>query len=135
MKVLSPDITHKSDVGGVALDLENEAVVRQAFAAIMEEARQKTPAARLEGVTVQPMVRDPHGVEMILGIKKDPIFGTVVMAGMGGTSAELFADRSLGFPPLNERLARRMLESLKIWPLLNGYRGRPPVSSTACWKS
>ncbi len=125
LKILSPDITHKSDVGGVALDLRNEAMVRQAFADIMSRARAKLPAASLEGVTVQPMVRDPHGIEMILGIKKDPVFGTVVMAGMGGTNAELFADRSLGFPPLNERLARRMLESLKIWPLLNGYRGRP----------
>lgn len=128
LKILSPDITHKSDVGGVALDLKDEAAVRQAFAAIMERARQKAPAARLQGVTVQPMVSDQNGVELILGIKKDPVFGTVVLAGRGGTDAELFADRSLGFPPLNERLARRMLESLKIWPLLSGYRGRPPVS-------
>ncbi len=127
LKILSPDITHKSDVGGVALDLKDEAAVRQAFAGIMEQARQKAPAARLQGVTVQPMISDPNGVELILGIKKDPVFGTVVLAGRGGTDAELFADRSLGFPPLNERLARRMLESLKIWPLLNGYRGRPPV--------
>jgi len=74
------------------------------------------------------MVSDQNGVELILGIKKDPVFGTVFLAGRGGTDAELFADRSLGFPPLNERLARRMLESLKIWPLLSGYRGRPPVS-------
>lgn len=125
LKIQSPEITHKSDVGGVALDLRDEAMVRQAFADIMDRARAKLPAARLEGVTVQPMVGDPHGVEMILGIKKDLVFGTVVMAGMGGTNAELFADRSLGFPPLNEHLARRMLESLKIWPLLNGYRGRP----------
>ena len=73
------------------------------------------------------MIRGADGVELILGIKKDPVFGTVVMVGMGGTTAELFADRSLGFPPLNERLARRMLESLKIWPLLNGYRGRRPA--------
>ncbi|HEX7501971.1 MAG TPA: bifunctional acetate--CoA ligase family protein/GNAT family N-acetyltransferase [Acidobacteriota bacterium] len=128
LKVLSPDITHKSDVGGVVLDLGSAAEVRQAFAAIRERARRKNPAARLDGVTVQPMVHDPNGVELILGIKKDPVFGTVVLAGMGGTNAELFADRSLGFPPLNERLARRMLESLKIWPLLNGYRGRPAVN-------
>ena len=73
------------------------------------------------------MVRTGDGVEMILGVKKDPTFGTVIMAGMGGTTAELFGDRALGFPPLNERLARRMLESLKIWPLLQGYRGRPAV--------
>ncbi len=128
LTVLSPDITHKSDVGGVVLDLGSAAEVRQAFAAIMERARRKKPAARLDGVTVQPMIQDAGGVELILGIKKDPVFGTVVLAGMGGTNAELFADRSLGFPPLNESLARRMLESLRIWPLLNGYRGRPAVN-------
>ncbi|MCU0235955.1 MAG: GNAT family N-acetyltransferase [Acidobacteria bacterium] len=126
LKVLSPDITHKSDVGGVVLDLQDEDMVRRAFAAIMERARQALPKARLEGVSVQPMVSSADGVELILGIQKDPVFGTVVLAGMGGINAELFADRSLGFPPLNERLARRMLESLKIWPLLNGYRGRRP---------
>jgi acetyltransferase len=127
LKVLSPDITHKSDVGGVVLDLQDEAMVRQAFFGIIERAKQKSPAARVDGVTVQPMIRGADGAELILGIKKDPVFGTIVLAGMGGTTAELFSDRSLGFPPLNESLARRMLESLKIWPLLNGYRGRKPA--------
>ncbi len=128
LKVLSPDITHKSDVGGVVLDLKDADGVRRAFAAIAERAQRLAPAARLAGVTVQPMIRGVEGVELILGIKKDPVFGTVVLAGRGGTGAELFADRSLGFPPLNERLARRMLESLQIWPLLTGYRGRPAVA-------
>ena len=128
LKVLSPDITHKSDVGGVVLDLQDGAAVRRAFAAIRERAGRLAPAARFSGVTVQPMVRDDEGLELILGIKRDPVFGTVVLAGRGGTGAELFADRSLGFPPLNERLARRMLESLKIWPLLTGYRGRPAAA-------
>ena len=131
LKVLSPDITHKSDVGGVVLDLKDAEAVRLAFAEIGERARRLAPGARLEGVTVQPMVARENGVEMILGIKKDPVFGTVVMAGRGGTEAELFADRSLGLPPLNEPLARRMLESLRIWPLLDGYRGRPPAAKEA----
>jgi acetyltransferase len=74
------------------------------------------------------MVNVHDGVELILGIKKDPTFGTVMMVGMGGIGAELLGDRSLGFPPLNERLARRMLESLRIWPLLQGYRGRPAAN-------
>jgi len=74
---------------------------------------------------VQKMVRLQDGVEMILGVKKDPTFGTVVMAGMGGTAAEIYRDRSIGFPPLNERLARRMLDELRMKPLLEGYRGRP----------
>ncbi len=86
------------------------------------------PSARLEGVTVQPMIRAKEAVELILGAKKDSTFGSVMMAGLGGTTAELFGDRALGFPPLNERLARRMLESLKVWPLLRGYRGRPALA-------
>lgn len=125
LKVLSPDITHKSDVGGVALDLEDDGMVRSAFHGMMGAVRKRAPRARLDGVTVQKMVETRDGVEMILGIKKDPTFGTVIMAGTGGTAAELIGDRALGFPPLNERLARRMLEELKCWPLLQGYRGRP----------
>ncbi|HOD66943.1 MAG TPA: GNAT family N-acetyltransferase [candidate division Zixibacteria bacterium] len=125
IKILSPDITHKTDVGGVALGLEDDAMVRSAFAHMMLAVGEKAPRARIEGVTVQPMIDPRDSLEMILGIKKDATFGTVMMAGMGGVAAELLGDRSLGFPPLNERLARRMLESLKIWPLLQGYRGRP----------
>jgi acetyltransferase len=128
LKIHSPDITHKIDVGGVALDLEDAGMVRLAFERIISSAKTRRPDARIDGVTVQRMVRMKDALEMILGIKKDPVFGTVMMVGMGGTGAELFADRALGFPPLNERLAKRMLESLKMWPLLNGYRGRPPVN-------
>jgi acetyltransferase len=128
LKIHSPDITHKTDVGGVVLDLENDEMVQSAFDRILASVGTKRPDARVEGVTVQRMVRMKDALEMILGIKKDPVFGTVMMVGMGGTGAELFADRALGFPPLNERLAQRMLESLKMWPLLNGYRGRPPVN-------
>jgi acetyltransferase len=125
LKIQSPDITHKTDVGGVALDLGDAPMVAAAFQGMMHAVRERAPHARVEGATVQRMVRARDGVEMILGIKKDPTFGTVVMTGMGGTAAELFGDRALGFPPLNERLARRMLEELRIWPLLQGYRGRP----------
>jgi acetyltransferase len=125
LKILSPDITHKSDVGGVALDLEDAGEVRIAFFRMMKTVIAAVPGARLEGATVQKMALVGDGVEVILGIKKDPTFGTIIMAGAGGTAAELFGDRALGFPPLNERLARLMLESLKIWPLLQGFRGRP----------
>jgi acetyltransferase len=128
LKVHSPEITHKTDVGGVMLDLEDEGMVRNAFDRIMANAAARRPEAKLLGVTVQRMVRTKDALEMILGIKKDPVFGTVMLVGLGGTGAELIADRALGFPPLNERLAKRMLESLKMWPLLNGYRGRPPVN-------
>lgn len=128
LKIASPDITHKSDVNGVALNVEDEEMVRGAYGRIINAVNAKRPEARINGITVQPYVDGRDGVELILGIKKDPVFGTVMMAGMGGVGVELFGDRSLGLPPLNERLARRMLESLKVWPLLNGYRGRPQVA-------
>ncbi len=128
IKILSPDITHKTDVGGVALNLEDEAMLRGAFDRMMLSVAEKAPKARVDGVTVQSMVNFHDGVELIVGIKKDATFGTIMMVGMGGIGAELLGDRSLGFPPLNERLARRMLESLRIWPLLQGYRGRPAAN-------
>lgn len=128
LKILSPDITHKSDVGGVELDLRDEDAVRRAYDRITSSAAEKQPGAKITGVTVQPMVKMGNNIEMILGTKHDPLFGAVLLVGSGGITAELFNDRALGFPPLNERLARHMLESLKIWPLLNGYRGNPPVN-------
>ncbi len=131
LKVRSPGITHKTDVGGVALDLAGAEMVTAAFHNIVRNARERRPDARIEGVTVQKMIEAADSLELILGIKKDPVFGTVVMAGMGGVGAELLADRSLGFPPLNERLAMRMLESLRMWPLLTGYRGRKPIDVEA----
>lgn len=123
MKIQSPDITHKTDVGGVVLNIKDEDGVWTHFKSMTKSVREKMPEARIEGVTLQTMVNIKDSVEMILGIKKDPIFGTVLLAGMGGTGAELFNDTQLGFPPLNERLARMMIESLKIYPLLKGYRG------------
>ncbi|MEW5923996.1 MAG: bifunctional acetate--CoA ligase family protein/GNAT family N-acetyltransferase [Candidatus Zixiibacteriota bacterium] len=128
LKIYSPDITHKTDIGGVALNLESEEMVRSAFRKIIASAMEKQPGARINGVTVQPMIDSRNGIELIAGIKADPVFGTVMLVGMGGISAELLGERTLGFPPLNERLARRMLKSLKIWPLLQGYRGRPPIN-------
>jgi acetyltransferase len=128
VKINSPDITHKTDVGGVALSLDNASTVRESFERIIGSVSQKRPDARIDGVTIQRMITKGDSTELIIGIKKDAVFGTVIMAGMGGIGAELFSDKALGFPPLNERLARRMLESLKIWPLLRGYRGRPAVN-------
>lgn len=126
LKILSPDITHKSDSGGVVLNIKDENTVWMTYKNMTESIKQKMPDAKIEGVTVQPMFDAKDSVELILGIKKDPVFGTCMMIGMGGTAAELFKDKSLGFPPLNERLARRMLENLKIYPLLKGYRGSTP---------
>jgi acetyltransferase len=125
MKVLSPDITHKTDVEGVALNLTSDEEVVSAFGHIVKTVKDKRPDALVEGVTIQRMVAAPVGYELIVGAKRDHVFGAVLMVGAGGITAELLQDRALGLPPLNERLARRMLESLRSWPLLRGYRGRP----------
>jgi len=125
LKIHSPQITHKTDVGGVALNLTTDDAVRATFEKMVAKVKQKRPDADIRGVTVQKMIIYPNSFELIMGTKKDPIFGAVILVGMGGTAAELFRDRALGLPPLNESLARRMLESLKSWPLLQGYRGKP----------
>lgn len=126
LKVDSADILHKSDVGGVVLDIENEELLRAAYHLMMDRVSKNAPNAKIDGCTVQEMIEIRDSVELILGIKKDAVFGTVIMIGMGGTEAELIKDRRLEFPPLNERLSSRMIESLKIYPLLKGYRGRQP---------
>jgi acetyltransferase len=128
LKVFSSAITHKTDVGGVELNVSNEEQVRQAFERIMTRAKQYRPDAHIDGVTVQHMVVASNGHELIVGAKRDRVFGMVMLVGAGGTMAELFADRALELPPLSERLARRMLESLRSWSLLTGYRGRPSVN-------
>jgi acetyltransferase len=125
VKIDSPQISHKSDVNGVALNLPDAAAVRMAFARVTERARQMRPDAEMAGVTVQSMMTYPNGYELILGTTKDPVFGPVIMVGLGGVAAEVFQDRAFGLPPLNETLARRMLKSLRSWPLLAGYRGKP----------
>jgi acetyltransferase len=112
----------------VALNLANDDVVRQAYSRMLKTAGEKRPDATIVGVTVQKMVTYPNGFELIIGTKRDPVFGSVIMVGMGGIAAEVFRDRALALPPLTESLARRMLESLRSWPLLQGYRGRPGVN-------
>ena len=128
MKLMSPQITHKTDVGGVKLDLADERAVAAAYEQIIKSAQERRPEAQVEGVTVQEMVTAPVSYELIVGVKRDPVFGAVLLVGAGGITTELYQDRALGLPPLNERLARSMLESLKSWPLLTGYRGKPGVN-------
>ena len=123
LKVQSPDITHKLDVGGVALDVKSEEMVRATFQNMLKSISEKLPEAHIDGVSIQKMVDTRDAVELIMGFKKDKLFGTVMLIGMGGTSAELLNDKRLEFPPLNEKLAMQMLQSLKIYPLLTGYRG------------
>jgi len=124
LKILSPDIIHKTDAGGVVLNLSCDDDVRTAFGDIMRQAKKFNPKAVIEGVTVQPMIRG--GYEVIIGSKTDSLFGPVVLFGMGGVGVELFKDVSIGLPPLNQTLAKRMMEETKVYRLLRGYRNKPP---------
>jgi acetyltransferase len=124
LKLLSSGITHKSEAGGVKLNLTSEEQVSRAFTEIVDAARAYDPKAEILGVTVQPMVAR-HEVELILGCKKDKFFGPVILFGMGGMMTEILRDRALGLPPLNLSLARRMIASTKAFRLLKGYRGIP----------
>jgi acetyltransferase len=123
VKLYSHTITHKTDVGGVQLNLKDAAAVRHAYEVIQESVTAKKGAEHFEGVTVQPMV-NWTGYELILGSSIDPQFGPVLLFGMGGQLVELFKDRALGLPPLTTTLARRMMESTKIYGALKGIRGR-----------
>jgi acetyltransferase len=126
MKILSPQISHKSDVGGVVLDLRCADDVKHTFHTMVKRAKEKIPDATIQGVTIQKQVKN-HGYELILGSKKDPVFGSVVLFGLGGIYTELFKDRAIGFPPLNQTLAQRIIEKTKAYELLKGFRNIPPV--------
>ena len=120
VKIHSADIQHKSDVGGVKLNIKDEADLRAAFETVMTNCRNNAPEAKLEGVLLKPMLK--AGVEMIIGVKNDKDFGPMIMVGMGGVFVELFKDVQLAPAPLTKEQAHRMLESLNSYPLLNGYR-------------
>lgn len=124
-KVDSPDILHKSDAGCVILSLTNEEEVAEAYDRIIENARHYNPEARVRGVQIGEML--PQGLEMIVGVNNDPDFGPVILCGLGGVFVEVFKDVSLALAPINEKEARKMLESLKAYKLLNGYRGTEKV--------
>jgi acetyltransferase len=130
LKLHSEMITHKTDVGGVQLNLGDAEAVRQAFRLIRDSVTKKAGAEHFLGVTVQPMVK-LEGYELILGSSLDPQFGPVLLFGLGGSLVEVFQDRSLCLPPLNTVLARRMMERTRIFKALQGVRGRPPVDLPA----
>lgn len=129
MKIDSPDIGHKVDVGGVLLNINTELEVRGAYEALISNAKHHRPGALIVGVLVEKMVKKDF--ELLVGAKKDPVFGPVLAFGLGGTAVEVFQDISIGLPPLNMALARRMIERTKVYRLLQGYRGRPGVDLQA----
>ena len=127
LKILSRDITHKSDVGGVVLNLMSVDAVRAATAEILARARAKQPDARLSGVIVQPMVVRPKARELILGLADDPTFGSVIVFGRGGTAVEVINDKALALPPLDLVLARDLIARTRVSRLLQAYRDVPAV--------
>jgi len=121
LKIASPDVTHKSDIGGVALDLSEPEGIREAAQAMRERLRERSPDARFTGFTVQPMVRRPDAYELILGLTDDEQFGPVILFGQGGTAVEVINDRAVGLPPLNMRLSREIMSRTRIYKLLRGH--------------
>lgn len=126
LKIVSPQILHKTDVGGVKLNLNNEGEVIKAFDDIVKAAKKHKPKAKIDGVSVQPMARP--GIEVIIGMSKDQQFGPVLMFGLGGILVEVLKDVSFRIVPLTKRDAREMIKEIKGYPILQGYRGHEPAN-------
>jgi acetyltransferase len=131
LKIYSPDITHKSDVGGVVLDLEGAEIVREAAEAMLRRVAMKAPRARLQGFIVQEMVYRPMAQELILGMAVDAQFGPFILFGHGGTAVEVIDDKALALPPLNLSLARELMARTRVFRVLKGYRDHPPAKLDA----
>ncbi|MEO8145590.1 MAG: GNAT family N-acetyltransferase [Betaproteobacteria bacterium] len=131
LKIHSPDITHKSDVGGVRLNLQNAEMVASAFDDMVHHVRALQPAARIEGAAVQPMLRFPHAREVLVGVATDPVFGPAISFGAGGVAVEALRDTALALPPLNEVLARELMGRTQISRLLAQHRDIPAVDAGA----
>ncbi|MEZ5714751.1 MAG: bifunctional acetate--CoA ligase family protein/GNAT family N-acetyltransferase [Paracoccaceae bacterium] len=131
MKILSPDISHKSDVGGVQLGLMSAGDVMTAFHQITERAKKMRPEAKIEGVTVERMAEVDDARELVVGVSRDPVFGPVIMFGAGGTMVEILRDNAVGLPPLNAVLADRLIDRTHVARLLNAFRDRHAVKREA----
>lgn len=126
LKILSPDISLKSDVGGVITGINSAERLGIEYAKLMKNIADHAPEAKITGVTVQKMI-EKIDYEIILGAKKDPVFGPIVLFGMGGTSVQIFKDYAIGLVPLNQTLARRLMEETEVYRMLQGHRGKPPA--------
>jgi len=125
LKIVSPDVLHKTDAGGVELSLNNEDEVGKAYDRIISSIKKHEPNANIQGVSVQNMARP--GTEVIIGMSKDPQFGPVLMFGLGGILVEVLKDVSFRIVPLTRRDAREMIKEIKGYPILEGYRGQEPA--------
>lgn len=131
IKILSREITHKTDVGGVELDVGSEQAVLEAVRAMVGKVCNAAPGAHIDGFVVQPMIKRPHAVELILGAAEDPVFGPILLVGHGGVAAEVIDDKALALPPLDPVLAEDALSRTRVDRLLRGYRDRPPAARSA----
>ncbi len=131
VKILSKDISHKSDVGGVRLGLRSAQEAVRAAEQMLRRVAELKPDARIEGFTVQPMVMRPNAHELLMGVYEDRLFGPMILFGAGGTATEIIHDTAVALPPLDDELARDLMEQTRIYKLLEGYRDRPPADLAA----
>ncbi len=131
MKIDSPDIMHKSEVGGVRLNITNAPAARNAYHDIIETVKKRHPTARITGLSIEPYLVRPNGRELMIGISRDRIFGPIITFGAGGTEVEVFSDRTVALPPLNRFLARDLIRSTRASKLLGEFRNMPPVNLEA----
>lgn len=134
MKISSPDITHKQDVDGVQMNIQNGEAVRVAFNHMVERVKQRKPEASISGVTVERMLKNPNYRELMIGVTRDKVFGPVIVFGMGGSLVEVIRDRAVALPPLNAFLARQLIEKTRAMKLLGEFRGKPAVNVDALVK-
>jgi acetyltransferase len=131
MKIDSPDVTHKSDVGGVRLNLGDAQSVRSAYQDIVDQVKRKRPGARVNGIAIEPMMVRSNGRELMVGVKRDAVFGPAITFGAGGTAVEVHRDRSVALPPLNAFLVADMVRSTRVSKLLGAFRNLPPADMKA----
>lgn len=131
MKINSPDITHKSDVSGVRLNVANAQAVRGIYQELTKQVHDQIPAANIKGVTVEPMYTPAYGRELLIGVVRDPVFGPAITFGAGGTQVEVWRDRATALPPLNTFLAEKMIRATRVAQLLGPYRGIPAIKMEA----
>jgi acetyltransferase len=131
MKVNSQDITHKSDAGGVVLNLSNAHEVRAAYQHILDNIRINRPNARMDGISIEPMIVKPNGRELMIGVTSDPVFGPVITFGAGGTTVEIMGDRAVALPPLNNFLVKELIQETHIAKMLGAFRNMAPANMEA----
>jgi len=131
MKVNSPDITHKSDAGGVLLNLNNAHEVRAAYQHICDNIQHNRPNAQMDGISIEPMVVKPNGRELMIGVTGDPVFGPVITFGAGGTAVEIMGDRAVALPPLNSFLVKDLIQNTRIAKMLGAFRNMAPANMAA----